>query len=99
MTHGIPDFPDLATAVAHNAIDQLAAATRTIRQFEALLKAARPGVAVHSDAAHLLDFGVYAACEQANGFDLAREDLLARLVDSAPQKATSRNRGTRGAAC
>ena len=99
MTHGISDSRDLAAAVAYDAIDQLAAAVQTIHQLEALLKAARPGVTQHTGASRLLDLGVYAACDQANGFDCAREDLLARLVESAPQKATSRNRGARGAKC
>lgn len=93
MSTGIADSRDLAAAVAYDAIDQLAAAVDTINQLEALLKAARPGVGLHTDAARLLDLGVYAAMDQANGFDCMRETLLERLTGSAPQKPTSPKRG------
>ena len=99
MNPGIADSRDVAVAVAHDAIDQLAAAVDTINQLEALLKAARPGVGRHTDAARLLDLGVYAAMDQANGFDCMRETLLERLTSSAPQKPTSPKRGAGGAKC
>jgi|GEM_PF-2355926 len=97
MSPEIADSHNVAVAVAHDAIDQLAAAVDTINQLESLLKAARPGVDRHTDAARLLDLGVYAAMDQANGFDCMREALLERLASSAPQKQSSPKSGAGGA--
>ncbi|WP_342650892.1 hypothetical protein [Pseudomonas sp. REB1044] len=84
--------------VARDALDQLAAAVQTILQLEALLKAARPTVSDHTAAARLVDLGIYAAADQANGFDCAREDLQQRLSECAPQKPATAKRGAGGAA-
>lgn len=85
--------------IAREAVDQLAAAVQTILQLEELLKAARPGLSEHTASARLIELGIYAAGDQANGFDCAREDLTQRLKASAPQKAIAPIRGAGGAAC
>ena len=84
--------------IAREAVDQLAAAVQTILQLEALMKAARPGLGEHAAPAHLIELGIYAAGDQANGFDCAREDLQKRLEACAPQKASEPVRGAGGAA-
>jgi hypothetical protein len=84
--------------IAREAIDQLAAAVQTILQLEELLKAARPGLVKHTASARLIELGIYAAGDQANGFDCAREELQHRLQACAPQKAGTPVRGARGAA-
>lgn len=96
MTLQLSDHRDL---VAREAIDQLAAAVQTILQLEELLKAARPGLSEHSAPARLIELGIYAASDQANGFDLARENLMQRLKACAPQKASAPIRGAGGAPC
>lgn len=85
-------------SVAHDAVDQLAAAVQTILQLEELLKAARLGLSEQTPPARLIDLGIYAAADQANGFDCAREDLQRRLCECAPQKGTPPSRGAGGAA-
>ncbi len=84
--------------IAREAIDQLAAAVQTISQLEALLKAARPGLVKHTAPARLIELGIYAAGDQANGLDCAREELLQRLQACAPQNASAPIRGAGGAA-
>lgn len=84
--------------IAREAVDQLAAAVQTILQLEELLKAARPGLGEHTAPARLIELGIYAAGDQANGFDCAREDLQQRLQACAPQKAKSPVRGAGGVA-
>ncbi|MDS9590002.1 hypothetical protein [Pseudomonas sp. HTZ1] len=95
MTIGLCNTQDL---IAREAVDQLAAAVQTILQLEELLKAARPGLCEHTAPARLIELGIYAASDQANGFDCAREDLQQRLQACAPQKATAPVRGAGGAA-
>ncbi|AZL69228.1 hypothetical protein [Pseudomonas oryziphila] len=95
MTCQLSDARDV---VAREAIDQLAAAVQTILQLEELLRAARPGLGEHTAPARLIELGIYAAGDQANGFDCAREDLHRRLQDCAPQNAVDPVRGAGGAA-
>ncbi|NBF13064.1 hypothetical protein [Pseudomonas sp. Fl4BN1] len=95
MTTDLCDARDL---IAREAVDQLAAAVQTILQLEELLKATRPGLDKHTAPARLIELGIYAACDQANGFDCAREDLQQRLQACAPQNATAPVRGAGGAA-
>lgn len=90
MTIGLCDARDL---IGREAVDQLAAAVQTILQLEALMKAVRPGLDEHAAPARLLELGIYAAGDQANGFDCAREDLLQRLQACAPQKPAVAKRG------
>lgn len=83
---------DARGLVAREAIDQLAAAVQTILQLEELLKAARPGLGEHTSSARLIELGIYAAADQANGFDCAREDLEGRLrLEASPRGAAPRN--------
>lgn len=91
------DLCNARDLIAREAVDQLAAAVQTIQQLEELLKAARPGLSEHTAPARLIDLGIYAACDQANGFDCAREDLLQRLQACAPQKSSAPVRGAGGA--
>lgn len=84
--------------IAREAVDQLAAAVQTILQLEELMKAAQTGLGGHTGPARLIELGIYAAGDQANGFDCAREDLQQRLQACAPQKATAPVRGAGGAA-
>ncbi|UTL92441.1 hypothetical protein [Pseudomonas fluorescens] len=95
MTTTLCNHHDL---IAREAVDQLAAAVQTILQLEELLKAARPGLGEHTAPARLIELGIYAAGDQANGFDCAREDLLKRLQECAPQKTSTPVRGAGGAA-
>jgi hypothetical protein len=95
MTINLCDARDL---IAREAVDQLAAAVQTILQLEELMKAARPGLGEHAAPARLIELGIYAAADQANGFDCAREDLQQRLQACAPQKASTPVRGAGGAA-
>lgn len=85
--------------IAREAVDQLAGAVQTILQLEELLKAARSSLVEHASSARLIELGIYAAGDQANGFDCAREDLQQRLQACAPQKARAPVRGAGGAAC
>lgn len=94
MTTSLYDARDL---IAREAVDQLAAAVQTILQLEELLKAARRGLVEHTAPVRLLELGIYAAGDQANGFDCAREDLQRRLQECAPQKASAPVRGAGGA--
>lgn len=94
MTTSLCDAREL---IAREAVEQLAAAVQTILQLEELLKAARPGLGEHTGPARLIELGIYAAGDQANGFDCAREDLQQRLQACAPQKATAPVRGAGGA--
>jgi hypothetical protein len=84
--------------IAREAIDQLAAAVQTILQLEDLLRATRPGLVKHTASARLIELGIYAVGDQANGFDCAREELQHRLQTCAPQKADTPVRGAGGAA-
>lgn len=95
MSAGLCDARGL---IAREAVDQLAAAVQTILQLEELMKAARPGLGEHTGPARLIEIGIYAAGDQANGFDCAREDLQQRLQACAPQKASASARGAGGAA-
>lgn len=94
MTISSCDTRDL---IGREAVDQLAAAVQTILQLEALMKAVRPGLDEHAAPARLLELGIYAASDQANGFDCAREDLLQRLQTCAPQTTSAAVRGAGGA--